>query len=247
MTGAARGIGQAIVSGFAAAGARVHASDILVEALSDIGSAADAALGGSVAIHELDVTDPAAVEALAAEVANQSPSGCVDIAVHAAGGVLGQSKSPIESISDENWRAILAVNLDGAFNLARAVAPGMKKAGRGRIVVVSSRAGLGVSLTGIQSYGTAKTAQIGLVRQLAAELGPSGITVNAVAPGFMPTSPDYVRQWESYGAEGQRALIESIALRRVGRPEDIANGVLFLASDQAEWITGQVLPITGGP
>jgi len=80
----------------------------------------------------------------------------------------------------------------------------MKRAGRGRLIVISSRAGLAVSLTGIHSYGTAKSAQIGLVRQLAAELGPHGITVNSVAPGFMPTSPDYVRQWESYGPRASR-------------------------------------------
>ncbi len=139
------------------------------------------------------------------------------------------------------------MNVDGAFHIARAVAPGMKRAGRGRIVVISSRAGLGVSLTGIASYGTAKAAQIGLVRQLAAELGPFGITVNSVVPGFMPTSLDYVKQWESYSAERRKALIESIAMRRVGRPEDIANAVLFLASDKAGWITGQTLAVAGGP
>ena len=82
---------------------------------------------------------------------------------------------------------------------------------------------------------------------MAAELGPFGITVNSVAPGFMPTSPDYVRQWDSYGPKGQKALIESIAMRRLGRPGDIAHAVLFLASDYAEWITGQTLCVTGGP
>ena len=146
-----------------------------------------------------------------------------------------------------DWRAIQAVNVDGAFNLAQAVVPAMKRAGQGRIVVIASRAGLRPSLTGIQSYCAAKHAQVGLVRQLAHELGPSGITVNAVAPGFMTTSPDYVRQWESYGAEGQRRLVEGIALRRLGRPTDIAHAVLFLASDYAEWITGQVLQVTGSP
>jgi 3-oxoacyl-[acyl-carrier protein] reductase len=113
--------------------------------------------------------------------------------------------------------------------------------------VIASRAGLGVSLTGIQSYGTAKAAQLGLVRQLAHELGPSGITVNAVAPGFLRTSPDYERQWQSYGPEGQKAMIERVAMRRLGEPQDIAHAVMFLASPYASWITGQVLPVTGSP
>src|SRR5213076_99790 len=108
-----------------------------------------------------------------------------------------------------------------------AVAPGMKAARAGRIVNISSGAGLGVSLTGIQAYASAKAAQIGLTRQLAHELGPWGITVNNIAPGFVRSNPATERQWESYGVEGQRALIERIALRRLGTPEDIANGVLF--------------------
>jgi 3-oxoacyl-[acyl-carrier protein] reductase len=168
------------------------------------------------------------------------------VAVHVAGGVKGQSKRPIEEVSLEDWRAIQAVNLDGAFHLAKAVAPGMKRAGSGRIVVISSGAAFNVSLTGIHSYGTAKSAQVGFVRQLSAELGPFGITVNSVAPGFMPTSPDYVRQWESYGEEGQAALVKRIPMGRIGTPADIANAVLFFASDHAEWITGQTLRVSGG-
>jgi NAD(P)-dependent dehydrogenase (short-subunit alcohol dehydrogenase family) len=117
----------------------------------------------------------------------------------------------------------------------------------GSTISVPSGAGLGVSLTGIQSYATAKAAQLGLVRQLAHELGPSGITVNAVAPGFLRTSPDYERQWQSYGPEGQKAMIERVAMRRLGEPQDIAHAVMFLASPYASWITGQVLPVTGSP
>lgn len=241
VTGAVRGIGREIVHAFAARGAQVHAADIEAAELPAVAASAMPATGGSVRTHVLDVTDPEAVLALVARI------GAVDIAVHSAGGVRSRPKVPIDQVTDADWRAIQAVNVDGAFHVARAVVPGMKQSGKGRIVVISSRAGLGVSRTGIQSYGTAKAAQIGLVRQLAAELGPFGITVNSVAPGFMPTSPDYVRQWDSYGPEGQKALIESIAMRRLGRPEDIAHAALFLASDYAEWITGQTLCVSGTP
>ena len=88
--------------------------------------------------------------------------------------------------------------------------------------------------------------QIGLTRQLAHELGPWGITVNNIAPGFVRSNPTTERQWESYGDEGQRALVDRIALKRLGTPDDIAHGVLFFASDYAGWITGQVLSIDGG-
>ena len=122
----------------------------------------------------------------------------------------------------------------------------MKAARSGRIVNISSGAGLGISLTGIQAYASAKAAQIGLTRQLAHELGPWGITVNNIAPGFVRSNPTTERQWESYGADGQRELVDRIALKRLGSPDDIAHGVLFFASDYAGWITGQVLSVDGG-
>ena len=241
VTGAVRGIGRGIAHAFASLGAQVHAADIEAGLLDEVIAEANPARGGRITPHPLDVTDSTAVTALAGSI------GHVEIAVHSAGGVRSRPKVPVEDVTDEDWRVIQQVNVDGAFHVARAVTPGMKQAGAGRIIVISSRAGLGVSLTGIQSYGTAKAAQIGLVRQLAAELGPFGITVNSVAPGFMPTSPDYVRQWEGWGEERQKAVVGNIAMRRVGRPEDIANAVLFLASDHAGWITGQTLPVTGSP
>jgi 3-oxoacyl-[acyl-carrier protein] reductase len=122
----------------------------------------------------------------------------------------------------------------------------MKTARAGRIINISSGAGITISLTGIQAYASAKAAQIGLTRQLAHELGPWGITVNNIAPGFVRSNAATERQWEAYGDEGQRALIDRIALKRLGTPDDIANGVLFFASDEANWITGQVLSIDGG-
>ena len=107
-------------------------------------------------------------------------------------------------------------------------------------------AGLGVSLTGIQAYASAKAAQIGLTRQLAQELGPWGITVNSVAPGFVRSNPTTERQWEALGPEGQRQLIDGLKLKRPGSANDIVNAVQFLASDQAGWITAQILGVDGG-
>jgi 3-oxoacyl-[acyl-carrier protein] reductase len=122
----------------------------------------------------------------------------------------------------------------------------MKAHRRGRIVIISSGAGLGVSKTGIQAYAAAKAGQIGLTRQLAHELGPFGITVNSVAPGFVLSNPSTMRQWQAYGEAGQRALLEGIALRRLGTPEDMVHAVLFLASDYAAYINGQTLAVDGG-
>jgi 3-oxoacyl-[acyl-carrier protein] reductase len=171
----------------------------------------------------------------------------VDVLVYVAGGVLGQSAKPLEEVDEADWRAILDINLTGAFLAAQAVAPGMKARGKGRIVLIASGAGLRTSLTGIQAYASAKAGEIGLARQLAQELGPFGITVNAVAPGFQRTSPDYERQWNSYSPERQAGMIENTARRRAGTPQDIAHAVMFLASDYADFITGQVLSVTGSP
>jgi 3-oxoacyl-[acyl-carrier protein] reductase len=122
----------------------------------------------------------------------------------------------------------------------------MKKQKFGRVINISSGAGLGISLTGIQAYASAKAGQIGLTRQLAHELGPWNITVNNVAPGFVLSNPTTERQWEAMGADGQKRLLDNIALKRLGRPDDIANMVLFFASDQAQWISGQVISVDGG-
>jgi 3-oxoacyl-[acyl-carrier protein] reductase len=103
-----------------------------------------------------------------------------------------------------------------------------------------------VSLTGIQAYASAKAGQIGFTRQLAHELGPFGITVNCVAPGFVLSNPTTRAQWESYGPEGRQALLERIPVRTLGKPEDIARGVLFFVSPAAGWVSGQTLSIDGG-
>jgi len=122
----------------------------------------------------------------------------------------------------------------------------MKERRWGRIVNISSAAGLTVSKTGIQAYASAKAAQIGFTRQMAHELGPFGITVNCIAPGFILSNPTTLKQWESYGPDGQAELVRGIATRRLGDPADIANGVRFFAAEASAWVTGQTIAIDGG-
>ena len=243
VTGAAHGFGRAISVALARLGARVWACDVLEEELKETQRLCELE-GGACIARALDVRDKMAAAELADDVL--SATGRIDILVNNAGGVLGQIGRPLEEVSPEQWQAIFDVNVSGAFFLSQAVAPCMKAARSGSIINISSGAGLGISLTGIQAYAAAKAAQIGLTRQLAHELGPWGITVNNVAPGFVRSNPTTERQWESYGDEGQRALIESVALKRLGSPDDIAHAVLFFASDYARWITGQVLAVDGG-
>jgi 3-oxoacyl-[acyl-carrier protein] reductase len=243
VTGAAHGFGRAIAIAFAERGARVWACDVIGDELRETEALCAGARGSCRAIVT-DVRDRVAV-GKCVETATGASSR-VDVLVNNAGGVLGQVGRPLEQIAPEEWQAIFDVNVTGAFNFSQAVAPGMKAAHSGRIVNISSGAGLGISLTGIQAYASAKAAQIGLTRQLAHELGPWRITVNNIAPGFVRSNPTTEKQWESYGEEGQRALVDRIALKRLGTPDDIAHGVLFFASEYAGWITGQVLSIDGG-
>jgi 3-oxoacyl-[acyl-carrier protein] reductase len=243
VTGAAHGFGRAIALSFANLGAHVVACDVLANELDETAQVArdqDTPLE----VRVLDVTNRRAVAAMVTEtIAARSR---IDILVNDAGGVLGQVGRPLDEVSEDDWRAIFAVNLDGAFYCCQAVAPCMKAARYGRIINISSGAGLGISLTGIQAYASAKAGQIGLTRQLAHELGPWGITVNNIAPGFVRSNPTTERQWQSYGEAGQRRLLQNSALERLGSPRDIADGVLFFASEHAGWITGQTLAIDGG-
>ena len=243
VTGAAHGFGRAISVAFAARGASVWALDVVEDELVDTQRLCVAA-DGICAIGVVDVTDKLAVNELVTDATRVA--GPISILVNNAGGVLGQVGRPLEEVSAADWQAIFDVNVTGAFYCSQAVAPGMKDARFGRIINISSGAGLGVSLTGIQAYASAKAAQIGLTRQLAHELGAWGITVNNIAPGFVRSNPATERQWESYGPDGQAALVDRVALKRLGTPDDIAHGVLFFASEYAGWITGQVLSIDGG-
>ena len=243
VTGAAHGFGRAIALAFAQRGASVWACDVLADELEETRQlCADA--DAKCHVSALDVRSRDQVFAFVDEIL--AADGAAQILVNNAGGVLGQLGRPLEEISESDWDSIFEVNTRGAFYFAQAVAPSMKAQRYGRIINISSGAGLGVSLTGIQAYASAKAAQIGLTRQLAHELGQWNITVNNIAPGFVLSNPNSITQFESYGEDGQRSLLNRFALKRLGSAEDIANGVLFFASDYANWITGQVLPIDGG-
>jgi 3-oxoacyl-[acyl-carrier protein] reductase len=218
VTGTAQGIGRAIADLLESEGAIVHRVDK----------------------DSVDLSDSAAVDAFFAAL------GELHILVNNAGGVTGQTHTPIDELTDAAWDAVVNANLRTMLNCTRAAARIMKPAHYGRIVNISSGAGRSVSLTGIQAYTTAKAGQIGFTRQMAHELGPQGITVNCIAPGFVLSNPTTQAQWDSYGEEGQRALLERIATRQTGQPYDIARGVLFFAAPDAGWVSGQTISIDGG-
>jgi 3-oxoacyl-[acyl-carrier protein] reductase len=249
VTGAGHGFGQRISIEFAQRGAQVWACDLSADELATTQqlaeqAAREAGSGGSCQVRAFDLTHRDAIFNFVSEA--QALTGRVDVLVNNAGGVLGQVGQPLEDVTPAQWQAVFDVNVSAAFYLSQAVVPQMKHAQTGRIVNIASGAGLGVSLTGIQAYAAAKAALVNLTRQLAHELGAWDITVNCIAPGFVRSNPNTERQWQSYGEEGQQRIIEGIALKRLGTPQDIAYGVLFFASEYAGWITGQVLSIDGG-
>jgi 3-oxoacyl-[acyl-carrier protein] reductase len=238
VTGAAQGIGRAIALGLQAAGAKVHLADI---AAIDWASA-EGHTGFE--CHNGDLGKLGEAHDLVDDVLTSD--GRLDILVNAAGGVRGQVGQPIEAVTEAGWRSIFEANVDSAFWLAQASAVPMKSQSFGRMIFIASGAGLRPSLTGIQAYTAAKHALVGLTKQLSQDLGRCGITSNAIAPGFVRSNPATERQWESYGADGQRRLVESIHTRRTGEAADIAQAALFLASKQAAWISGQILSVDGG-
>lgn len=238
VTGVVGGIGAAIAARLAADGARVVVSDLAGEALGE--AAARLGLPGVGA----DLGAPEAVKELVAKVTQDHAA--PDILVNAAGGVRGQVGTPLEDVAADAWHSIFAANVDASLYLAQALVPAMKQAGWGRIVTISSGAGLRPSLTGIHAYTAAKHALVGLTKQLSLELAPHGITVNSIAPGFVLSNPATQRQWEAYGDEGQAQLVNRIHTRRLGTPEDIAAAAAFLTSEEAAWITAQILSVDGG-
>jgi 3-oxoacyl-[acyl-carrier protein] reductase len=234
VSGAAIGFGRAIGARFAKAGAEVFGCDIL-----------DSSDGPGISMAKVDLLDRKAgadwIKSIEARTGR-----AIDVLVCNAGGVAGQAHQPLEEVGDDDWDRVVGVNLGAAFALCRAAAPAMKKAAQGAIVTITSGAALAASLTGVQAYCSAKHALLGLTRQLAHELGPHGIRVNSVAPGFVRTNPATERQWASYSPEKQRQLVENIALKRLGTSDEIAKAVMFFASDLASFVNGQVLAVDGG-
>jgi 3-oxoacyl-[acyl-carrier protein] reductase len=241
VTGGARGIGRATARLLATRGAAVAVN------YAANGGAAQAAVGeikaaGGRAIPiQADVADAAAVEAMIAAV--QSAFGPPTILVNNAGIA---ARATLDTYDAAQFARMRAVNVDGVVNATRAVMAGMRALGYGRIVNIASIAGFGTSLPGNAFYAATKSAVMVLTRRFAMELGPQGITVNAVAPGFVRT--DMTQQGR--GAGNWDAVAKDFAARammgRTGEPEDIANAVAFLAAPESGWITAQVLTVDGG-
>jgi 3-oxoacyl-[acyl-carrier protein] reductase len=244
VTGAAHGLGRAMCVALAERGAAVWACDVRERELAGTAQALGATAAGGGRTARVDATDPAQVTEFVRRVAAEA--GDAEILVNCAGGVADQTPRPVEDVSDEDWHRIFRVNLDAAFHFTRAVVPGMKRRGRGAIVNISSGAGRSYSQTGIQAYASAKAGVIGFTRQTARELGRFGIRVNSVAPGFVLSNPATERQWAALGEQGQKRLLDSIAMGRLGQPHEIASVVAFLVSDGAAYVTGQTLGADGG-
>jgi 3-oxoacyl-[acyl-carrier protein] reductase len=241
VTGAASGIGAATARVFADAGADLvlgwyagdpHDVEPVVTAVEERGRRCIAV--------EADVSSTPAAESLVE--AAVSSLGRLDIVV--ANAAIARDV-PAEELDDERWRQLMEVDLLGVFRCFRAAIPHLREAGWGRLIATSSIAG------GVQGwarhvhYSAAKAGIVGLVRGLALELGPSGITANAVAPGVIVT-PQSLDPVNSLGPEGVEAFAASVPVRRNGRPEDIAHTFLFLASEEAGFVTGQTLVVDGG-
>jgi len=221
VTGGCRGIGLAIAEALVAAGAEVHAFDI-------------GPPDGDVpfTFHEVDIGDSASVAAAVEQLPDTAT-----LLVNNAG--ITRDRSLIK-MSDAEWQAVITVNLTGAFNVIRALAPRMREAGHGRIVNITSINGLRGKF-GQANYSAAKAGLVGLTKTAAKELGPKGVTVNAVAPGMVMTEMAKTLPQEILDA----ALAET-ALKRLADPADIANAVLFLLSDAARMITGEVIKVDSG-
>ncbi len=221
VTGGARGLGLAITRALLSHGARVHVFDVAP------GEGAE-----EYQFHKVDITDPGSVAAAVAAIGEP-----VTLLVNNAGITRDRS---VFKMSDDEWSSVLGVNLTGAFNMARALAPGMRDAGYGRIVNITSINGIRGKF-GQANYSASKAGLIGLTKTLARELGPKGVTVNAVAPGMVLTDMALALPEEILDRARNECLLPELA-----KPEDIANAVTFLLSDAAGKITGEVIRVDSG-
>jgi len=232
VTGAARGIGAAIGRRLAAGGATVVCADVLdaAESVSAISRA-----GGAAEALTLDVTDAGAVAAAIQDVHGRR--GRLDIVVNNAGITRDQL---LVRLKADDWRRVMEINLDGAFHVSQAAAKLMMRQRSGRIVNVASVVGL-MGNAGQCNYAASKAGLVGFTKSLARELGPRSVTVNAVAPGYIQTA-----MTDALSDEQREALLRSVAIPRLGTPEDVADAVAFLAGPGAGYITGTVLNVSGG-
>jgi 3-oxoacyl-[acyl-carrier protein] reductase len=237
VTGAAKGIGAVTVAAFAREGARVGALDLDGAAL-EATVAAVSARGGDVLGLTSDVTSSADVRAAVERVLGRW--GRIDVLVNNAGGFA--SMRALEDTSEAEWDAILRSNLTSAFLVSKAVLPVMKRQRAGRIVNLASVVARGGAVRVPAHYAAAKAGVIAFTRMLALEAAASGITVNAVAPGTTATD----RVLAARTSEETARVAAAIPLGRLGRPDEIAEAILFLASDAAQFVTGAVLDVNGG-
>jgi 3-oxoacyl-[acyl-carrier protein] reductase len=243
ITGGANGIGRAVAEKFAGEGARVAIWDLVDEAGKDLKDELSGR-GATVIYQHVDVTDPASVEAALKDLLSNWER--VDVLVNNAG-ILRDAQlvrykdgEVLSRMPVEEFDAVINVNLKGVFVCSRAVAPIMIRQGSGRILNATSVVGLYGNF-GQTNYVASKAGVIGMTRVWARELGKYGITVNAVAPGFIET--DMTRQMPEKVLQG---MVSKTPLRRMGKPEDVANAYLFLSSEEASFITGAVLSVDGG-
>jgi len=242
VTGASRGIGRATAITVAREGAKVVVNyRQRSKEAEDVVNIIEEA-GGTAFPFQADVADRAAVREMVEEAVKRF--GGVDILVNNAG--IGRGGGPLLELREEDFDAMLETNVKGVLICSQAVVPHMMKKRYGKIVNISSLAGLGTALVGTTLYAATKAAVIILTKRLALELGPHGINVNAIAPGHIMTDMTVAGRSPAEVKERSRYFEEHTMLRREGEPEDIANAVLFLASDEASFITGQVLTVDGG-
>ena len=235
VTGGSRGIGRAIARRLAEEGADLAICARNAAAAGDV-AASMAALGRRCLVRQADVADAAqAAELVAATIAEL---GRLDVLVNNAGVT---RDNLLMRMKEEDWDEVLAINLKGAFNCVRAAVRPMLKARGGRIVNITSVVGL-LGNAGQANYAASKAGLIGLTKSLARELASRRITANAVAPGLVPETGMTAGLTE----QQQEQMIATVPLGRAGTPEDVAHAVAFLASDQAAYITGQVLAVDGG-